>query len=306
MNAPTPDCRQCGAPAPQDLGRIPEAAHFAGQPLPAPLPGGRLLRCRHCRLGFRHPVLAEEDYARLYTAAPAEIWAEAGLRTEHRLVVERLQALRPQGGEVLDLGCSDGLMLAALPAGWGRFGIEASEPAAAIARQRGVQVLGTRFADLPRLAQDFDAVCAIDVIEHVPDPLGLLRALAARLRPGGVLLVASGDLDSPAWQQAGGAYWYCAFGEHLSLISQPWAEAAAAELGLRLTAVQRYTYDPQPGHDAAELQRQRARFSRRVARNRLQQRLHRWSLQRDRVPAVCGVQGLFQDHLLLEFVRRGA
>lgn len=40
-----------------------------------------------------------------------------------------------------------------------------------------------------RLRRTFDAITAIDVLEHLADPVATLNACARRLRPDGVLLV---------------------------------------------------------------------------------------------------------------------
>jgi len=40
-------------------------------------------------------------------------------------------------------------------------------------------------------AESYDAVLCLDVLEHVPDPPGLVAALARILRPGGVLIVSA-------------------------------------------------------------------------------------------------------------------
>jgi SAM-dependent methyltransferase len=52
----------------------------------------------------------------------------------------------------------------------------------------------------------FDAAVLLDVLEHVPDPLPFLRALHARLRPGGRLLIMTPNLAS--WlARVSGARW---------------------------------------------------------------------------------------------------
>lgn len=301
----TPRCRQCDQPGLLDLGAIAEATQFAGQTLPQPLPGGRLWVCQHCALGQRHPVLPPEAYEQLYAAAPADVWRPgATLRGDQRRVVDELTARGPLR-RALDVGCGDGRLLAALPEGTERCGVEASS-AAALARQHGVQVLADRFSALPGLPGRFDAIAAVDVIEHVHQPHRLLEDMAALLEPGGRLVLSTGSIETEAWRRRGGSYWYDCFPEHLSFIGPGWARQQAQRLGLRLLRAEPFRYDA--GFTADQAAAVAQRFERRARRARWARGLGRLApaLERRMVRRlVCGVPGLHVDHVLLVFERPG-
>lgn len=99
-------------------------------------------------------------------------------------------------GVALDLGCGNGWMIRSLRRhGWRAFGTERSVEALAAARDLPVFV-----GDADALAADarFDLVIMFHVLEHLSDPVGVLRTWADRLRPGGHLVVAVPNLRS--WQ----------------------------------------------------------------------------------------------------------
>ncbi len=109
-------------------------------------------------------------------------------------VLQRLEPFRCTG-HLLEIGCGAGGFLdAAQAAGWRATGIELAGEVARWARQeRGLDVhTGTvESVALPeeRARDGFDAIVMLDVIEHVVDPLSLLRTAWERLRPAGALLV---------------------------------------------------------------------------------------------------------------------
>jgi 2-polyprenyl-3-methyl-5-hydroxy-6-metoxy-1,4-benzoquinol methylase len=253
-----------------------------------PWPGGRLYQCRRCHLGFRDPVHDDEQYTALYAQADGDVWQADRLRRDQDLVRRALLA-EPKPQRVLDVGCYDGLLLASLGAQVQRFGVEASLKAAELARTRDVQIVAQRAAELAQHTGRYDAVVAVDVIEHLVRPDAFLALLAGCLAPGGRLVISTGALDTPQWQATGGAYWYCQFPEHIAFFSPAWGEALAPQLGLQLSRVERFSYlQGSPWW----------RFKRRLRyqRKRLGQPRNAAS-----APQVLGEPGLFADHVLMVF-----
>lgn len=300
MRAPSPSqgvvtCRQCQGHDLVDLGEIAPASVFAGQPLEPAWPGGRLYQCRHCHLGFRHPVHDDDTYTSLYAQAEGDVWLADRPRVDQTLVQQAvLEAPAPQ--RVLDVGCYTGALLCALGDSVSRFGVEASRAAGAVARAQGVTIVATRVADLADHEARYDAVTAVDVIEHLVRPDRFLALLAGCLAPGGRLVISTGSIDTPARQSAGGRFWYSHFPEHVSFISPAWASAVAPGLGLQLVRVQRFAYlQTSPWWRFRRAWRfQRRRWARRSAAHSAA------------VLHTLGEPGLFEDHVLLVFQRAGA
>ena len=111
------------------------------------------------------------------------------------------------GDTVLDVGCGPGTItcdLARAVSPGPVVGVDAAEAVVAEARERAVGVPGVTFevADLfalPYADDSFDVVHAHQVLQHVADPVAVLRAMAARCAPGGLVAARDGDYSAFAW-----------------------------------------------------------------------------------------------------------
>jgi SAM-dependent methyltransferase len=94
----------------------------------------------------------------------------------------------------LDFGCGlGGLVRYAKHAGFGDvYGFDDGW-AAEWAGQNGIPFL--RRDELAVHEGTFDVVSAIEVVEHVPDPLSLMTQIAALLKPGGVFFLTTGNAE---------------------------------------------------------------------------------------------------------------
>lgn len=196
-----------------------------------------LLRCRQCDLTQRQPIPDETALAAMYadTSPDAMNYAIA----EHPAWSTARSLLGGRAGaalRVLDIGCHTGAFLAALPDEWQRFGIESATGACAVARARQVEIIAPRLQSVDAdWCGQFDAVTAFDVLEHLPDPALALRSAARLLKPGGVMIVSTGDIDRWTFRALRGAHWYWQTEQHISAVSRRFLVFAGRESGLVLS-----------------------------------------------------------------------
>jgi len=198
----------------------------------------RYARCRRCGLIFVNPMPTRGELEAIYQDplyfANRNEWkygyndyfAERGFHTAlfERRVRECEKALGVESGRglrLLEVGCAAGFLLeVARERGWEVAGVEISEPAASFARERLGDVVRTGTLEDARFENDsFDCVVMLDVVEHVPDPVGLLREAARVLRPGGVLLLSAPNARSISARLAG-RYWFHFKRDHVVLFTE--------------------------------------------------------------------------------------
>lgn len=154
-----------------------------------------------------------------------------------RWLLDRLRALRPAAHTLLDIGAGAGLLVAeARRQGLEAEGVEPSRRLVDAARHpHGVDLMQGTFPHPALAERRFDVVLLVDVIEHVADPVGLLRACAGALTCGGVLAVVTPDAGSLAARAFGRRWWHYRLA-HVGYFQARSAKRAFQEAGLTVLA----------------------------------------------------------------------
>lgn len=187
-----------------------------------------VVRCRRCSFLFQNPRVRDDCLAACYpTGYPrhqepsprvpftgsasrvrAARWAlsrrlgyrafedrTAGvaMRIRARFMLRRLRWTCPPWrgeGRWLDVGCGSGSVLGLAQAlGWRTAGIEMDAGAATRARPFAHELHVGDVLTAPFEPGRFDLVTAFHVLEHVPDPIAMLRRMLDWLAPGGIVIV---------------------------------------------------------------------------------------------------------------------
>ncbi len=120
-----------------------------------------------------------------------------------RLVAATRRA-RP-AGRLLDVGCGTGLLLALARPTYECVGLEPSPVPAAAARAQGFPVVESTLEAADLEPGSFDVVTMDAVVEHVTDPLAVLRKVHEVLRPGGVVALKTPRFGGPtSWLRGRG------------------------------------------------------------------------------------------------------
>ena len=125
-------------------------------------------------------VSANPHYDRAYFSVQRDAGEYSGVIDLFKFASE----VRPTD-RVVDFGCGGGYMLSNLKAGK-KIGIEVNDSAAAVAKAKGIHVLPSLDGVEDGWA---DVIISHHALEHVDDPLGIVLAMKAKLRPGGKVVL---------------------------------------------------------------------------------------------------------------------
>lgn len=192
------DCELCGAMKFREVFKV----------------GGRgLVECTQCSLvrtdKFKRPNYRQyhrdEDYA------SRETQFKNIFRKRFNLVGKYIS----KPGRVLDIGASTGLMLDIFREnGWETWGVEPSA-SFKVARMKGHRMVKARFEKAKVPVDYFEAVVLNHTLEHMNDPVGVMRKVRRGLRKGGIVLVDVPNFGAFSRKMLGAKWPYILPDEHL-------------------------------------------------------------------------------------------
>jgi 2-polyprenyl-3-methyl-5-hydroxy-6-metoxy-1,4-benzoquinol methylase len=169
---------------------------------------GRVVRCRGCRLAYTNPRPDGGVLARAYAdSVDPDYLTEDSCRSINAHISLRVVKKFARGGRLLDVGCATGYFLNAARLEFEVTGVEPSRWAAEQARRLGLEV---REGEVPGQGWPdghFSVVTMNDVVEHVSEPLALLRETHRLLGSGGLLYLVTPDIDSLSARILRGRWW---------------------------------------------------------------------------------------------------
>lgn len=180
--------------------------------------------CHDCRAMFMNPMPRSEDIWRFYPPSEAYYAHRSDVvpRTYRMLarssgtgsILERavrstffpLVQFTPPG-RVLDYGCGAGHFLDAMRLlDWETWGVEPARDAAQLAARHHHVLCGTAEDAQEQLLGKYDLITMFQVLEHIPDPVRVIRILLRLLGPGGSLVISTPNSAS-CLARSSGTFW---------------------------------------------------------------------------------------------------
>lgn len=205
-----------------------------------------ILQCPGCELVFyRGPEVAETLYRAEYFAG-GEYHDYQGdkaiLQRNFRRRIADLLQLAPSG-TLLEIGAAYGFFLELAQAHWRVRGLEISPDGAAHARSNlGLPVDHAEFLSLPDEPGSYDIICMWDTLEHLAHPVRYLEKIGRWLKPGGYLVLTTGDIASGMSRWRGDRWRLIHPPTHLFYFSPATLERAAMRAGLHLQRISHVGY----------------------------------------------------------------
>ena len=243
------DCHLCGSPRSRRV-----LAKF----------GLIIVKCRRCGLVYVNPRLTEREVMKRYTAGyffdeylPSLAASRTGydpavIRDHYTTFVELSRVFAGPGKKLLDIGSGAGFFLKAVEGiGWQAEGVELSETAAAYAKDVvHVRTWAGKIEETNLPSDEYGLVTMLDILEHLFDPIAVLREVHRVLKPGGALIVLTPDFNSLSRRVYGRQWAVLTPAEHLFYFTEKTLGRMLEEAGFRVQGIRtQWGLNPEATHD---------------------------------------------------------
>ncbi|MFH1888990.1 MAG: class I SAM-dependent methyltransferase [Candidatus Omnitrophota bacterium] len=226
----------------------------------------KMYKCGGCGVIFLEPVpdsrtieeFYSEEYFRNHNIQYLKGLDDAAVESRIRLAEESVRyEIHPfkKGGKLLEVGCASGFFLkAAERLGWEVTGIEVSEFASSFASKRlGLKVMNSRLEDAKLPKGYFDAIVMFMVLEHLPDPVRILKTAKESLKPDGIMIIKIPNYRCVESRIFGARWHQLSFPYHLYIFSPVSVRHLADNHGFKVASLSTYRHfsnyvNPVSGH----------------------------------------------------------
>ena len=155
--------------------------------------GIKIVQCRGCGLVYCNPRLDNDELQKFYSQ---EYFVEGHYEEDvlrqkmYAIEIEEIKRNLAVKGRLLDVGCAMGKFLHTLPSTFEKQGLEFSEAAAAMGREKfGLNIVTGQIRHAAFPEKHFDIIQMRGVLEHSQDPFEDLTHIRRFLKDDGVLRI---------------------------------------------------------------------------------------------------------------------
>lgn len=199
-------------------------------------PDLKLVRCRYCDLTYLNPRQKKKDLQKKYghDYSAGYITKEKSKRKRAKRIVKNILRYKT-AGNFLDIGCSAGFILnEARSQGFETYGIDLSPLGVGYAKD--ILKLRVNEKDLENSKfpeKFFDVITLYNLIEHIPNPLKLLKEIARVSKKGALIEIWTPNIGH--WRaKLSGERWENIFPEHLYYFTVKTLQEMLEKSGLTL------------------------------------------------------------------------
>jgi len=204
-----------------------------------------LSRCDRCTHVFANPRPTSEFILSLYNQIEDPLYEDEapGRAQNFKRILNRLEKIHPQKGDLFDVGAATGILLSlARERGWEPDGVEPSAWAAQVANQKyGLSLRLGDFAEIAAPPEHYAAVTMVDFIEHITQPEVALKKAYDLLIQGGILCLVTPDIESWAARLFQNKWWHFR-PAHLSYFSQKSLQTLLKRTGFEVVKIRKYSW----------------------------------------------------------------
>lgn len=184
-------CPICGAVNTKTVLELKDFQFFSDSSVSSKRVPVRVNQCRECFALYLNPCYSEYGFSILFAEA-GQSYGSSEMRPQEQINWLTTQGLLNAGSRFLDVGCYDGQFLAHLPENIKKVGIDIDAQAITRGRKNySEKKIEFILADFERFLYEkpIDTISMFHVLEHLPNPLGVLKNLRSTAQPNTQLVV---------------------------------------------------------------------------------------------------------------------